>query len=550
MQATLKRRVRPVLAFRSGDDGVALLAVMVSIAVISALLVVALGYGLRNEKSGRTDQDAKTATSAAQAGIEEYLSRLNAAATYYTKGNVDSTNPAFTTGQTIQGTGAAGASYKYKVLSSNAETVKSGIVRLQVTGTSGPDSSRSVSRTLTANLRTKGFLSFIYLSDVEVTDPALAGTNASSCSQYYFAGRKNVSNCGEIQWSGGDTVNGPLHSNDALQINGAVNYRSPSTETGCPQAVTATTPVACVAPKTWWGTQAAGTLAGNSPKYATNIPMPDANDSLTTFTTPGADGNQTGTGCYYTGATKITFTGTTMSVLSPGTTSNKTPSRCYNYQTPSTLQTGLAIPPVIYVDETASACTYRAVGYPAANEAVTVGANDATYWNSTGSNKTTNYRCGRGTAYVNGTADAQVTVATADDIVVTGNLKATDNLTGTDVIGLIATNDVWVYHPLNSSSSELLSSSNVVTAIQAAILSVKHSFVVQNWADGDPLGTLNVTGAIAQEFRGPVGTGTSSAIATGYYKNYVYDPRLAYLQPPYFLSPVSSEWHLASITDD
>ena len=103
---------------------------------------------------------------------------------------------------------------------------------------------------------------------------------------------------------------------------------------------------------------------------------------------------------------------------------------------------------------------------------------------------------------------------------------------------------------MNSSSGELLASSSRVTQIQAAILSVKHSFVVQNWGDGDPLGTLNVTGAIAQSFRGPVGTGTSSALATGYYKNYVYDPRLAYLQPPYFLSPVSSEWHLSSTTDD
>lgn len=533
-----------------GDDGVALLAVMVSIMTISALLVVALGFGLRNQKSGRTDQDAKTATAAAQAGIEEYLSRLNANSNYYTNNNVDSTNPAFSsTGQTVQGTGSVGGSYTYKVLSTTASTAQSGIVRLQVTGTSGPDSTRSVSRTLTANLRTKGFLNFIYLSDVEVVDPTLAGTNASTCGVYYYKGRNSASNCGEIQWTGGDTVKGPLHSNDALQINGPVNYTA-SVETSCPAAAASGYTAYCASPKTWWGTQAAGTLAGNSPKYATPLALPDANSGMASNTTPGLSGSDTGPGCLYTGATKITFTGSTMSVLSPATTSNKTPARCYNYQTPNTLQTGLAIPPVIYVDDTTNACTYRAVGYPATNEQVTTGSSTASYWTSTGSNKTTNYGCGRGTAYINGNAGAQVSVAAADDIVVTGNLTVADNMTNTDVIGLIANNDVWVYHPLTASSGELLTSANRVTSIQAAILSVKHSFVVQNWADGDPLGTLNVSGAIAQQYRGPVGTGNSSGIATGYYKNYVYDPRLAYLQPPYFLSPVSSEWHVTSVTDD
>lgn len=542
--------VRLVMGRSRNDRGVALVAVMIAMFVISSFLLVSLNYGLQNSTTGRRDQDAKAATAAAQAGLEEYLSRLNASPTYYTKGNVDSTNPAFTTGRSVPGTGSSGATYTYKVLTTNTDTVKDGIVRVQATGKSGPSSTRQVARTMTANLRTKGFLSFIYLSDVEVTDPGIAGTNATNCSKYYYQGRNSISGCGEIQWTGGDTVRGPLHSNDALQINGSVNYTTVQTETSCPATSVSGNTYTCSTPKTWWGTAAAGTLSGYSPRYGAPIALPDANDSLATYTTPGADGAQTGPGCYYTGATKITFTGTTMSVLSPGTTSNKTPARCYNYLTPGTLQTGLAIPPVIYVDETAASCTYRAAGYPVTGESVTVGANDANYWTSTSGNKTTNYRCGRGTAYISGTVDAQTTVAAADDILVTGNLSVADNLTGTDVIGLIADNNIWVYHPLNSSSDELLASSARVTVIQAAILSVAHSFLVQNWGDGTPLGTLNVTGAIAQKFRGPVGTGSSSSISTGYYKNYVYDPRLAYLQPPYFLSPTSSQWLVSSVTDN
>ena len=57
------------------------------------------------------------------------------------------------------------------------------------------------------------------------------------------------------------------------------------------------------------------------------------------------------------------------------------------------------------------------------------------------------------------------------------------------------------------------------------------------------------TGAIAQKFSGPVGTGSETSISTGYYKNYVYDNRLAVLQPPYFLKSDSSPWVVSSLTD-
>ena len=56
--------------------------------------------------------------------------------------------------------------------------------------------------------------------------------------------------------------------------------------------------------------------------------------------------------------------------------------------------------------------------------------------------------------------------------------------------------------------------------IQAAILSVQHSFRVQNYAYGeDNLGTITINGAIAQKYRGIVGTINTS----GYGKNYNYD---------------------------
>jgi len=68
---------------------------------------------------------------------------------------------------------------------------------------------------------------------------------------------------------------------------------------------------------------------------------------------------------------------------------------------------------------------------------------------------------------------------------------------------------------------------------------------VDNWNCGPPLGALHVEGAIAQKFRGPVGTGSGLSISTGYRKDYVYNDRLRYREPPYFMDPVQASWRVA-----
>ena len=78
--------------------------------------------------------------------------------------------------------------------------------------------------------------------------------------------------------------------------------------------------------------------------------------------------------------------------------------------------------------------------------------------------------------------------------------------------------------------------------INAAILSLAHSFRVQNWSAGAPLGTLTVNGAIAQRYRGAVGTNSGGTVVAGYAKAYTYDNRLKYLSPPKFLDPIAAAW--------
>lgn len=583
------------------DGGFALVAVVGAMMVLTAFALTALTFAVSSLRPSRTDQDSKAAVAAAQAGIDEYLSRLDASDNYWTNNNIDPNNKAFTTGSPVPGT-AGRATFTYRAISTPAVNGR-GIVRLRSTG-----ASRGVTRSLTAQVQHIGFLKYIYYTDVEALDPALYVTdtyvrvNGSSgytdynffsqtyghafryvakatqlgtaCSQYYYAGRSSGSYtssvampyylydstagtypsgnpytnsttvsgfvCTAIQFPGGDVISGPLHSNDALQIVGPALFTNPVTETSWPDVSTP----APTANHRWWG-NGTPSSAGYRPVYGPPVNLPDTNSDLVKYADPTPPNN--GPGCTYSGATKITFSGTQMTVLSPNTTNAQTPSRCLDVSNRANPQTK-AIPPMIYVTGatscTSGSSTDSGVGYPVAGESTTVG-------------KTTNYDCRKGTAYVSGTVSGQVTIGTADDIVITGNLTY-QNGTGnnsTDAIGLIPNHYVWVYHPVDSYGNNLLSSSNSVHVIDAGILCVQDSFLVQNWAegaalsDGSTASSLTVNGSISQKFRGPVGTGNENSIASGYLKNYLYDGRLYYSPPPYFLAPKSAPWTVTQTTD-
>ncbi len=574
---------------RSGqDDGMALVSVVASMSLVMILLTIGLYAVLSNSGAARSGQDAKTAYAAAEAGLDEYVARLNATGgNYWTKGNTDPANPALAAsgaGQRIQGTGTSGARYRYQVLNP-ADIASTGVIHLRVTGISGPGQAgttgdgKTVTKTISALLEPAGFVRYVYFSDIEVLDPALMSSpvyvtvNGSSgpssgrryamlpdaaCGLHYYEGRvggftlagsnpavgvwntstnswssapgsitsgsvNNIS-CLDINWGTGDTVAGGLHSNDTLLVNGGVNFSDPVTESSWPYCQS--NPTA----NCWTG---AGTPSNNKPYYAAPLALPQSNSALKSI----AQDTTKNVGCYYTGATRITFTGSSMTVLSPNTTS--APSRCLNTANRANAQTISPIPQVIYVDQVSGSCS--GVGYPRSGE-----------WTG---GVTTDYDCHRGTAFVQGPVTGQVTVAALDDIVVTGDLTYTGGTSGTDITGLVAGNNVWVYHPVTSSGNNL-SGVTPVYRIEAALLALRHSFIVQNWAYGSPLSTgsastmLNVTGSIAQKYRGPVATAYSNGtMVSGYRKNYQYDPRLLTLQPPYFLKPEGSPWSVKSLVD-
>lgn len=571
---------------RSGDDGFALVAVLGTMAVLSLFLLSTLNYSLQSMPGSRGDQDGKAALAAAQAGIDDYLSRLNANGSYWTSG--DTGNAAFSTGLSIAGTGGTQATFTYQVLSTVQEVASSGTLRLAVTG-----KSRGKTRKLTATLKPVGFLKYVYYTDVEAVDPVLysgfwqatvggvdnyTGTGNGTyyyvadpdtvnamCGRYYYAGRSNTSytssaaspihvyeykngafrydraitngtvatlggeslapdqRCKNIQWIAGDVVDGPLHTNDSLWISGSPLFMSEKTETSWNDP----------AGKFWWG---AGTpsSSGKKPSYFAPVKLPPSNSALRAAAVTN--------GCVYSGATKITFTNASMTVHSPNTTTATKPA-CFTPANRANPQTITPIPPVIYVEGTTIA-TCAGVGYPLTANGRTESQRGAT----------PDHDCHLGNAYVSGVLKGKTTLGSDNDVVITGNLTYEgDNLTtaaveGTNVLGLIANNYIWVYHPVDAAGTNVLTGAQEVHNISAAILSVRHSFLVQSWDSGAALNSggqkLNVTGSISQKFRGPVGTSTPN----GYLKNYVYDPRLLNIPPPYFLQPEEAPWQVHKVS--
>jgi hypothetical protein len=143
---------------------------------------------------------------------------------------------------------------------------------------------------------------------------------------------------------------------------------------------------------------------------------------------------------------------------------------------------------------------------------------------------------------VSGSYSQDLTIGSQNDIIIRGNLTSASNA----LLGLIPNNFARVYHPVSNwsnSDTSCTNSSGTMQNVQidAAILALNHSFIVDNWYCGADLGTLTVNGAIAQKFRGPVGTGGGSS-GSGYIKDYNYDDDLQHRDPPSFLNPTQSSW--------
>ena len=544
----------------------------------------------------QNDNYQKQAYAAAQAGVQRYLFELNADSEYWTQcvpsganwiyNTADAETPAAVPGSSTEGYAvkllpAAGQSAYTSCSTSDPvdsmiqqSGIGSGTFRIAVTGYAGSGcpatpGTCTVKRTLVANLREQSFLDYSYFTTYETTDPLLqvdaaffanqsdtsiepsdqcqitaptsttCGTNFSTavagastqCSQYRYAGRYTDSKagygagnffsdssspyqCTQIQFAPNDSLSGPFHSNDSVLICNSPTFGRNSAdqvEFGGPN------PGSVAASNCSDSPNIQGTYVQSS-----TLTMPKTN-SLSAVAANG--------GASYSGVTCLNLTTSGIGVYLPtGSSTN-----CANLPNSAYSSVNYPANGVLYVNNSSAGCSLQ------------YDVNNPVY--------TGNLGCG--TVYVKGTTNNQLTIGADNDIVVDGNLTYNN---ATAMIGLVATNFIRAYHPVASPPCNQSGESNGAGSltnltIDAMMLSLNKSFVVDDYACGASLQKLTVLGGIAQNYRGTVGTTyypcgyTSCPTNTGYTKNYTYDNRLLYQEPPHFLTPVEGAWKIARQTE-
>jgi hypothetical protein len=385
-----------------------------------------------------------------------------------------------------------------------------------LTSCEGQKRSTVAVRKLVATFQVTGFLDFIYYTNFETEDPALYPASqkelAKKCEgKYYETWGPEGLGCHTIKFTTGDSVEGPMHTNDATRVEGTPSFGRKGHTPADAVEINGDTYPSKTCPKTGGPTYYTATKCYTD-KGPTLIP-PESDTSLGSYV-----------------ETKNRFEGITYLKLN-GTT-NKIAVIYFNKKAEKVEEEiGWPENGLIYVQNNEAGCSFP---FQAENADTSTEPEQAK-------------NCGN--VYVEGTYSRSLTIAAENDLIIKGNILPTsvkepvkepggEEPTGTAVLGLIASEYVRVYHPCSGGKNGTGSLKN--PWIYAGILSTNHSFIVDNFACGTELGKLNEYGAIAQDYRGPVGTSGG----TGYLKNYKYDNRLATDEPPYFLAPLKAGWRV------
>ena len=547
-------RIRRWLADEAGFTMVAMFG---ALTVVTLMTIAAVSFAQNDQPLARSDQDDKIAYSAAEAGIADYFFHLNQDNGYWAKCTgvpaPNAVNPAWNgvgadprgkpsvPGSRYRNVPGSAAWYTIELLPANGFAqcdpsnatasmvdASSGTFKIRATG-----HSRNSKRSVVATFKRKNFLDFLYFTDYETADPTWyvldtanlptrsggapnwAGPDyvswgSDNCPVYWRQNRGNLQftgqilylgtwydftdGCSEIQFAPGDQIRGPFHTNDEILVCG-----SPTFGRNAQDRIEVSGP--------GWRSNCAGSNPNFVGTWTPNAPLltlPPTDDSLSKVTTSAYR---------FTGTTTITLSGSTMTVTNATMGLNNA---------------SMALPAngVIYVQN--GVC---GVGYQPLDP----------YGDPQG--------CGN--VYVKGSYSTDVTIAAAKDIITVDDISRSGDV----MLGLIANNFVRVYHPVTRSDPNNPFNCSNATGTQqditldAAILSLQHSFTVDNYYCGPALGTLTVNGVIGQKFRGPVGRGGGGAIVNGYTKNYGYDDRMRFRSPPHFLDPVQASWRVSRYTE-
>jgi hypothetical protein len=522
-------RLTPSLPRRLREEHGFTMIIALGVMFVTSLLLVAAFTAVNGDiNTSHENVTKQQAYYAALAGVQEYEYKLEANSSYWE--NCEPLSSTLESGERFEVTllpaeGQAKCNpanpFETEIETSGAAANTFRVLSVGCAGAtglstcSGQSKSNVSTRSVVATFKVTGFLDYVYFTQYEDLDPTLNGTSAANCTKYYEEkGVKRASECTTITFASEDSVLGPMHTDDAASITcnkeltfGRAKQKPPDTV-----EINGGTYPSC-------GAGSEPTYNTESKTYSKGVELvaPESDESL----------NQ-----YVESANR--FAGATHLILQPKGNAN---------QIEVTVENGKPVEKFIswpangllYVEgSSAGACEYEfKVASADTSKELTEEAN-----------------CG--TVYVEGSYTKSLTIAGTDDVVINGNIYPTSVAgklgtapSGAPTLGLIATNFVRVYHPCSGGKNE--SGYMAEPWIYAAILSTSHSFVVDNYSCGAKMNNLNVFGAIAQKFRGAVGTGGSGG-GSGYAKEYIYDPRLATEEPPYFLSPLKTGWKVSRET--
>jgi hypothetical protein len=537
----------------------------------------------------RTDEYRQGALAAAEAGVDDYVNRLNEDPNYWNDGSAAS-NVAMQgggiPGGSVPNTGPWGwvavapgssADFHYyvdtsdmtKYVETDSATASWGTLDITSTGKVG-----TVTRTIEVGVRQADFLSNLYLSNYNLVDPVMEADSggmsllaAQACVVYGWQANAAGQNgygpapgpCYSMfnYWITGNKVNGPMQSNDDYYICGTPQFDDSVTTADPNAGPTAANPSA-VSDSPYWLDHACASAgqfphgitvggdysenAAGAPMAATyqkTVPFP-ANASFIEAYAASTAPNPT-LGCLYYGPTSITFSGNQMQVYSPDTPSSNT--NCLG----ATPATWLPLPAngVIYVANLLSSMTCSV---------------DAPAWADLAGS-----HC-QGNAFVQGTVDGQITVATDNNIYLVAPTSDTNgsmtvgalSLIGGDVMGLAASKFVLVNHDTSGGADNFGPSgctSSGPTAcpesyapivqnptIDAVVFTVNDALGTSDFWSGSVMGNMTINGAIVSNYMDVEGEFSGSSLVHGYNEIYNWDSRLAHLTPPYFIPPDQSQW--------
>jgi type II secretory pathway pseudopilin PulG len=546
------------------ERGFTMIAAVTGMSLVATLALVAVAAVSGDINLTRGDLDRRQAYEAAKAGINEYAFHLHADNSYWT-GCTDVPEPHAVNQdgdvplKKRDVPGHTGAKYAIELLpatgeeecdSTSVETATEsmlepsgamrGTFRIRSTGFAGKSEVAIV-----ATFRPVTFLDYVYFTEYETSDPvsygfpnpspqlegantqcattlqardeqgnalslSVAGRNSAPFYSKFnpSTGKTEKKYCRVISFVTGDFLNGPVHTNDTFAICGSPWFGRPEKNDAIE--------VGALSPG-WYSTSKvpnSGSSCSGSPNFTSTLRInspalspPPTNAELKNIVEPEFK---------FKGQVRICLSGNSMTVGNNGTCSG-----VYSGSIPAN--------GVVYVESDVCSEAYSpfTAAYPATS--------------------------GCGNAYIHGEYTGQLTVAAENDIVIDGDLVR-DNESG--VLGLIANNFVRIYHGhsgqvINPTTFDPECKSGTESglgdvAIDAAILAINHSFIVDHYDCGTSQGTLTVRGAIAQKFRGAVGTTGGN---TGYLKSYNYDDRLRFLTPPSFIKPEQSvDWTIGRET--